>query len=480
MRDFAQRALDTARQRGADYADARIVELRTEDLATRNGALERCDRAESVGIGVRVLLRGAWGFACTSDLSTRGVDRAAAEAVAVARASVQCRAERVRLTREAVVVDRWQNPVAIDPFPVPLSRKVGLLLSADRRMRRDRRIVSAGGHLHFRRERRRLATSEGSWIDQTLVRCGGGITAVANDRGDTQTRSHPAPHGGQHVEGGYEVIEALDLAGAADRVRDEAIALCSAKPCPSGTMDLVLGSSQLAIQIHESCGHATELDRVYGTEESYAGRSFLDTRKMGRFTYGSPLVNLIADNTIPGGIATAGYDDDGVRTRRFHLVRDGRFVAYTTNREFAARLRQPHSSGCARADSWARIPLIRIPNLSLAPGDSSPEELIDGVKHGVWMDANRSWSIDALRLNFQFGCETGREIVRGKLGALVKNPTYQGSTPSFWRSCDGIADEAHWYLWGVPNCGKGQPQQIGAMSHGAAPARFRGVKVGVR
>lgn len=480
MRDLAHRALDTARHRGADYADARLVELRTEDLRMRNGALEGCDRSESMGIGVRVLLRGAWGFASTPDLSPRGVDRAAAEAVAVARASGQCRAERVRLTKEAVVVDRWQNPIAIDPFGVPLSRKVGVLLAADKRLRRDRRIVSATGHLHSRRERRRLATSEGTWIDQTLVRCGGGISATANDRGDTQTRSYPAPHGGQHVTGGYEVIEAMDLAGAADRIRDEAIALCSAKPCPSGTLDLVLGSSQLAIQIHESCGHATELDRVFGTEESYAGRSFLDTRKLGRFTYGSPIVNLIADNTLPGGIATAGYDDDGVRTQRFHLVRAGQFVAYTTNREFAARLRLPRSGGCARADSWARIPLIRIPNLCLAPGDSTPEALIDGVKHGVWMDANRSWSIDALRLNFQFGCEIGREIVKGKLGALVKNPTYQGNTPAFWHSCDGIAGEADWVLWGVPNCGKGQPQQIGAMSHGTAPARFRGVKVGVR
>lgn len=480
MRELAELALDTARHRGASYADCRIVDLASEDLTLRNGALTGCERETTAGAGLRVLWNGAWGFAATPHLTAAGIDRAAAEAVAIARAGAQCRTGKVRLTREPTVIDRWQTPVEIDPFTVPLERKAGLLIETDRLLRRDRRIKVSHAHLVFQRERRRLFTSEGSRIDQTTIRSGGGFSATANARGDTQTRSYPIPHGGHHATGGYEVILAMDLAGAAERIRDEAIELCSAKPCPSGTMDLVLGGSQLAIQIHESCGHATELDRVYGIEEAYAGRSFLDLKKLRNFTYGSSIVNLIADNTLPGGLATSAYDDDGVRTQRFHLVRDGEFVAYATNREFAAQLGLPSSGGCARAEAWNRIPIIRIPNLNLAPGNATVDSLIDGVKHGVWMDANRSWSIDALRLNFQFGCETGREIVNGKLGGLVKNPTYQGNTPAFWRSCDGIAGEAEWKLWGVPNCGKGQPRQIGAMSHGAAPARFRRVKVGVR
>ena len=340
--------------------------------------------------------------------------------------------------------------------------------------------------MSFRRESQLFLSSHGARIAQVVVRSGAGISATAHRDGETQVRSYPMSFGGQYMSCGYELVDALDLVGNAERTRDEAIALLDAVPCPVGEKDIVLSGDQLALQIHESVGHATELDRVQGWEANFAGTSFVDTDKLsGGFRYGSDIVNLVADATVPGGLATVGYDDDGVRSQRWHVVRDGVFSGYMTSRdvahfESAAAGGDARSRGCSRAEGPWNVPIVRISNLSLMPGTSTFDELVAGVDDGVYMDGIKCWSIDQQRLNFQFTCEYGWEIKGGKRGRLVKNPTYQGITPQFWAACDGIADHNHWKLWGVSNCGKGQPMQTAEMSHGAAPARFRKQAVGVR
>jgi TldD protein len=234
----------------------------------------------------------------------------------------------------------------------------------------------------------------------------------------------------------------------------------------------------LALQVHESCGHPIELDRVFGTEASYAGTSFLTTEKMGNFRYGSEIVNITADATVPGGLGTFGYDDEGVPAQRTPIVRDGIFVGYLTSRETAAVLGQ-QSNGAMRADGWNRIPLIRMTNVNLEPGEWDLDDLIADTDDGIYMEMNKSWSIDDKRLNFQFGTEIAYQIKKGKLGQMYKNATYTGITPQFWAGCDAICSDKHWNVWGTPNCGKGQPSQTAHVGHGTAPARFRNVRVGV-
>jgi len=243
--------------------------------------------------------------------------------------------------------------------------------------------------------------------------------------------------------------------------------------------DLILDGSQLALQIHESIGHPSELDRVLGTEANYAGTSFLTIDKLGKLQYGSPIVNVVADSTIPNGLATVGYDDEGVEAQRWHLIKNGIFVGYLTSRETASAIGEERSRGCMRADGWSRIPLIRMTNISLMPGECTLDELINDTKDGVYMETNKSWSIDQRRINFQFATELGWRIKNGKKVEPLKNPSYQGITVEFWNSCDAICNEDHFVLWGINNCGKGQPSQRAQMSHGAAPARFRKVRVGV-
>ncbi|HEY5649560.1 MAG TPA: TldD/PmbA family protein, partial [Nitrospiria bacterium] len=378
------------------------------------------------------------------------------------------------------VVDTvWQTPVVIDPFKVPVTQKLDLLYRIDKVLRANPKVKIAESSIGCLRERQWLATSEGSFIDQTVVHTGGGYTVTAVKDGDVQQRSYPMSFGGQYMSMGYELINGLGLLENAEKTREEAVALLSAKPCPPGKKDLILDGTQLALQIHESAGHPSELDRVLGIEENYAGRSFLTLEKENKFKYGSPHVTLMADSTVPGGLATVGYDDDGVRAQRFPVVQNGLFVGYQTNREFATVLKNQSSRGCCRADGWESLPMIRITNLSLMPGDRKLDELIADTKDGIFMATNKSWSIDQMRYNFQFGCEIGWEIKNGKIGAMLKDCTYQGITPEFWRSCDAVCDADHWTLWGVVNCGKGQPAQTAAMSHGAAPARFRKVTVGI-
>ncbi len=480
MREYAQKALDVVESEGASYGDIRIIYDQSQDISVKNG-VPAVNISQREGFGVRVIVDGAWGFAASPKITKDEIVRVAKLACAVARASAKVKKENVRLAPEPVHRDKWHSTYLIDPFSVPIEKKIELLLKVDEILRADKRIAVASGHLSFWREHQFFASTEGSEIEQTILRSGGGISATAVDResGEIQTRSYPGVQGGQYMLAGWELIESFDLVGNAPRVRDEAVALLSAVECPQGEMDLIIGGEQLALQIHESLGHPSELDRVLGMEANFAGTSFLTPEKLGNFKYGSEIVNIVADGTIPGGLATIGYDDDGVRSQRWFLVKDGIFSGYLTNRELAHIIGEERSRGANRADGWWSIPMIRMTNISLLPGEWDLEDLIADTEYGLFINTNKSWSIDQKRLNFQFTTEIGWLIEKGKLTKMVKNATYQGITPQFWNSCDAITNEKYWTLWGVDNCGKGQPTQRAEMSHGASPARFRKVKVGL-
>jgi TldD protein len=487
LEELAKLALDTARVRGATYADVRIIEHREQTVNVKNGVVESSSEIEDHGFGVRAIAEGAWGFASSAQLSKEMVERTAAQAVEIARASALAQREPVDIGPPVISTGTYRTAVEIDPFGVPIDDKIELLLEADRAMRDVSGVTTAKSILVCLRERKTFANTEGAFVEQEIVETGGGITAVAVGDGEVQERSYPNSFGRDQRTAGWESILQADLPGNAERVASEAAALLTAAPCPSTVTTLILGPTQLALQVHESCGHPTELDRVFGTEAAYAGTSFLTPDALSTLRYGSPVVNLTADATLPGGLGTFGWDDEGVPAQRVELVKEGSFVGYLTSRETAvqlARLKgwdtaQARSGGAMRASDWNRIPVIRMTNISIEPGEWALDDLIADTDEGIYMDVNRSWSIDDKRLNFQFGTELGYEIKGGKLGCLLKNCTYTGITPQFWGSCDAVCNRDHWQVWGTPNCGKARPSQIAHTGHGAAPARFRNVRVGV-
>jgi len=488
LKELTDRALNLAQVQGASYADIRIVRRRTQNITVKNGVVEAISDNESQGFGVRVVVDGAWGFASSALLTAAEVDRVTALAVQIARASALFKVRDVRLGPPVTSVGTYRTPVQIDPWAISLEDKISLLLQADAGLRRSPGVTVATSSLAFWQEEKTFANSEGAFVEQTIIESGGGIEALAVDRqkGEVQKRSYPNSFARDQRTEGWEAILRMDLPGNAPRIGEEAVALLSADPCPSGVTTLILGPTQLALQIHESCGHPSELDRVFGTEASYAGTSFLTPDKYGTFRYGSEIVNLTADATIPGGLGTFGWDDEGVPAQRVPIVRHGIFCGYLTSRETAQQLREivgdaapERSGGAMRADGWSRLPIIRMTNVSLEPGEWTFEDLVADTDEGIYMELNKSWSIDDRRLNFQFGTEIAYEIKGGKLGRMLKNATYTGITPQFWGSCDAICNADHWRVWGTPNCGKGQPGQVAHTGHGAAPARFRHVQVGV-
>jgi TldD protein len=470
--------LDLAQVKGATYADIRIIDLVTENIIVKNGVVEALSLDESHGFGVRVLLDGAWGFASSSQVTPKEIERITAQALQIGKASALVKRDGVKLGPPEVHRHRYLNKVEIDPFSVPLEEKIALLLAADEAMRRVKGITVTEGGMTLIRERQVFASTEGSYIEQEILESGAGLEATAVSEEEVQTRSYPNSFGRHQGTAGYEFIKKMGLVENGQKVAEEAVALLSAKPCPSGETTIILGGSQLALQVHESCGHPIELDRVMGTEASYAGTSFLTPEKLGRFRYGSEIVNITADATIPGALGSFGYDDEGVPAQRVPIVKEGLFVGYLTSRETAAKIGQ-RSNGAMRADGWNRIPLIRMTNINLEPGEWTLEDLIADTDEGIYMETNKSWSIDDKRLNFQFGTEIAYEIKGGELGALLKNATYTGITPQSWGSCDAICNRDHWVVWGTPNCGKGQPPQVAHVGHGTAPARFRKIRVGV-
>ncbi len=480
MNEMLMRAMDLAQMRGAQYADARVVRTVTESLSVKNGVVDALNRDESAGFGVRVLAGGAWGFASSRDPTAAEVDRVTHLAFQIAQASaLVSHGQLVDLGTAVTSRGAYTTPILIDPFTVSIEEKLGVLMAADAAMSKARGIKVRQGNLVAIQEHKLFANTDGAFTDQTIYEVGGGIAATAVDGDEVQRRSYPTSNGRQQVTAGWEAVLAWDLPGHAERIAGEAMQLLTADPCPRDIRTtLILGGDQVALQVHESCGHPIELDRVFGTEAAFAGTSFLTPEKLHTFRYGSEVVNLTADAVRAYGLGTFGWDDEGIPAQTTPIVKDGLFVGYLMSRETASRLGLT-SNGCMRASGWNRIPLIRMTNVSLEPGRWTLDDLIADTDDGLFMETNRSWSIDDKRYNFQFGTEIGYEIKNGKRGRMLRNCTYTGITPEFWNACDAVCGADDWVMWGTPNCGKGQPGQIAHTGHGAAPARFRNVRVGV-
>jgi TldD protein len=478
VRDLCGHAIDAALGSGAGYADARALTRRSQHVSTKNGDVDSVSDGESEGIGVRVLADGAWGFACDRRLSEDGAREAADRALAFARASARAERRRVVLAPAPAEQGEYRTTIERDPLEVPLSEKIDVCLRAEAALRQPGVTISEAS-VRAQREQRAFRSSDGADVFQEFVECGGGIQALAVGDGALQTRSYPSAHGGSSAQAGWEHIEALGLEREAPRVGEEAAALLRAEPCPSGVTTIVIDSEQMVLQVHESVGHPTELDRVYGTEAAYAGTSFLKPDDLGTLRYGSELMNVTADPTTAGGLGSFGYDDEGVPARRQPIVEAGILVGFLSSRETAALI-GAGAGGSMRADGWSRMPLVRMTNLHLEPGEGSLDDLLADVDDGIFLSTNKSWSIDDKRLNFQFGTEIAWEIKRGKRGRMLRDATYMGVTPEFWASLDAVAGRESWRLYGLTNCGKGQPGQHAHVSHGTAGGRFRNVQVGMR
>jgi len=482
MKTVAHLALDAATVRGVTYADARVVTIRNRSLTTKSGRVGHASESESLGIGVRVIAEGAWGFAAAADLGRGAVEAAARRAVEIARASARVKREDVRLAPEPAAVADWTTPYRIDPFTTSVEQNLELLLKVDSEMRAVAGVTLAETGMNFQREESWFLSSEGSDIHQTKYSTGAGYTAFAFAGSEIQKRSYPNSFGGQWQNRGYELIEEMRLAENARRVAEEAVALHDADQCPEGSYTMILDGSQLGLQIHESIGHPIELDRVLGMEANFAGTSFLTLEKLGNLRYGSELVNVVADarQEHGPGLGTFAFDDEGVAAQTTPIITAGRFTGYLSSRETAHTIGATRSGGTLRAEGWNRLPMIRMTNVSILPGETqlSLEQLIGSTGDGIYMETNKSWSIDDRRYNFQFGCEIAWEIKNGKRARMLKNPSYSGITTEFWNSMDAICSRDEWTLWGTPNCGKGQPQQVVGTGHGASPARFRNIRVG--
>lgn len=482
MKDIAVWALDVADHLGASYADVRLADDRHRALSTKNGKVGSASVAESFGFGVRVIAGGAWGFAASDDLSRAAVEAAAARAVEIATASSRVKQRDIQLAPEKPATAEWTSPFQIDPFTTSVEQNIELLLKIDSELRSVPGVTLAETNLNFRREEQWFFSSEGADIHQTKYTTGTGCCAYAFAGSEIQKRSYPNSYGGQWQNKGYELVGELKLVENARRVGEEAVALLKADKCPEGVFNIILDSSQLGLQIHESVGHPIELDRVLGMEANFAGTSFLTLEKLRTLRYGSDLVNIVADarQEHGPGLGTFAFDDEGVPAQCTPIITNGLFTGYLSSRETAHTIGANRSGGTLRADGWNHLPIIRMTNISILPGEKplTQEQLIASTDDGIYMETNRSWSIDDKRYNFQFGCEAGWEIKNGKRGRMLKNSSYSGITTEFWNSMDAICSRDEWTLWGTPHCGKGQPQQVMGTGHGAAPARFRKVKVG--
>jgi TldD protein len=480
MEDLTALAVEEAQQAGATYADARYVRQHDETVQVKNGAVTGLSSRRAQGLGIRVIAEGAWGFASTTTLTPEGIRETAKLAVRIARASATTKQHDLELSEVEPARGVFRPDIRRNPFEVPLEERIALLMDCDQAMHGAEEIKVRTGYIRAFHEEKHFASSEGADITQERIETGAGIEAraVAPDGSDTQVRSYPSSHGGNMGTRGWEMIEELDLPEHAEQIAAEAVQLLDAPHCPACDCDIILEGSQLALQVHESCGHPIELDRVLGMEASFAGTSFLTTEKLNDFRYGSDVVNITADATVPGGLGSFAYDDEGVPGQRNDIVREGQFVGYLSSRETAPVIGQT-SSGTMRADGANHIPLIRMTNVNLEPGDWGLEEMIADTQDGLYLLTNTSWSIDDKRLNFQFGTQMAYEIKDGSLGRLYKNATYSALTPEFWGKCDAVGKRDEWMMWGVPNCGKGEPMQTAHVGHGASSARFRKISVGV-
>src|SRR3954469_17136631 len=475
--EAADAALSRAAALGASYADIRINRYRRESVATRERQVQNVSRSASYGLGLRVLVNGAWGFAATNRVDPSAARAAAEQAIAIARANAALTTRKVVLANADKVVASWTNPIKRDPFDVSLEAKTAFLMKLNETAMAVPGVSFVSSQILFVDEQKYFASSEGSRITQRLVRTYPQFTATASDRasGDFQTRA--VVDRAQLI--GYEYVDEYPWLQDAEEAGHEVVEKLKARPVAPGRYDLVVDPSQLFLPIHESVGHSTELDRSLGWEANMAGTSFLKPADAGKLRFGANIVNLVGDRTQPGGLATTGYDDEGVKSERWHLVRDGMFVDWQTTRELAPLVGQQRSHGCLHADDWSSVPFPRMPNVSLQPAtsDVSLEDLFGEIKRGLYIQGRGVSSIDQQRYNFQFGGAVIREITNGKLGPMIRDGAYQSRTPDFWASCDGVGGPSTYRLWGTSADGKGEPAQLNAVSHGCPPARFRQITV---
>jgi TldD protein len=475
---LADAAIGAAKAQGASYCDFRLCRYQTEHLLAKEHRLEESSTGMSAGFAVRVLLDGTWGYASSPLATDDEVRGAVARAIDVARASQPLQLRKFVLEDIPVYQDRWDMPMKADPFLVPTDEKINKLLAInDAALKAGANYATAA--FAFVREEKFFASSRGSRIEQTRVRVmpETSVTVIDASTGKFASRDGMcAPRGS-----GYDYILGYDFVGEAAKAAEEAREKLKAKPVYADDYDLVLDPTNLWLTIHESVGHPTELDRALGWEANFAGTTFCTPDKLGKLKYGSELMTVIADRSQEGGLSTVGYDDDGVRSvgAEFPIIQNGTFVNYQMAIGQAELIGQKASNGCAFADSWSAFPIQRMPNVSLQPNPKkcSLEDLFADVKRGIYIKGNGSWSIDQQRHNFQFGGQLFYEIRHGKLGGMLRDVAYQGSTVEFWNSMDGIGDASTYFLGGAPNCGKGQPEQTAPVSHGAVPARFRQVTV---
>jgi TldD protein len=479
-------ALREAKRLKATYCDIRIIRTRQQFLNIRLNPERGTGKTLEVpgvgdggsfGFGVRVIVDGAWGFAASPLVKPEEIARIAAEAVQVAKANASLMNRPIVLAPVPAYTDYWQTPYQRDPFEVPIQEKLDLIRNAAAEAKKSPQVFAAACTLVFRKEDKYFASSVGSSIQQLNMQTYGIVNSTAVDlaKGLSKNRKFQPPP----VTAGYEFVAVMNLVENAQRVREEVVEHLKAPPVTAGKKDLVLLPSHLWLTIHESLGHSTELDRALGYEANYAGTSFLTTDKLGKERVGSDLINVWGDRTSEKGLATAGYDDDGVKATRFPIIEKGIFKHYQTIRDQAALVGEKESRGCCYADSWSSVPFQRMPNVSLEAGKpgASLDDLIGGVEDGILIDGDGSFSIDQQRYNFQFGGDAFWEIKKGKKAGMVSRTAYQARTTDFWQACDAIAGPAYYQQYGAPNDGKGEPTQINSVSHACSPARFRQINV---
>ena len=474
---LAEIALSTADSLKASYADIRIADYRNQSLSTRERRVTGISNSESSGFGVRVILNGTWGFAASNVRTEDEVQRVTRQAVATALANSRLQQEPVRLAPVKTIIGSWTTPDVKDPFLVPISDKTAFLLHLNEQALKVQGVSFCTSFMAFVREHKYFASSDGSFIEQTLYRCypSFSVTSVDRQRGSFQSRnSYSEPQGM-----GYEYVEHYPWEDDIRQAAADVVEKHTARSVQPGPRDLILHPSNLWLTIHESVGHPTELDRAIGMEANYAGTSFLTPDKRGSFKFGSEIVNLVADKTQRNALATCGYDDEGVPTKQWHLIKNGVFVDYQTTREQAHILGHKESYGCSYAQSWADVPFQRMPNVSLEPGKQSLSlsQLIADTEDAILIKGRGSYSIDHQRYNFQFGGQTYYEVKNGKINVMLKDVAYQARTPDFWNSCDAICSREEYMLGGSFNDGKGEPGQSNAVSHGCSPARFRKITI---
>jgi TldD protein len=474
---LADLALTTARRLGVTYADIRINRYRNESIATREQQVQNVSRGQNFGFGVRVLYKGTWGFASSRSVTPADVRRITQQAVDIARANSVYQRKRISLVPVDKVVTTWKSAFEKDPFEVSIDNKIQFLLSLNESAMKTPGVNFVNSFMGFVNEQKFYASTDGSRIEQYIIRVDPSFTVTAVNRanGDFQLRSSLG--GPQSM--GYEYIEKYDWKREAQQAGEEAVMKLKAKAIDPGKYDLVLHPSNLWLTIHESVGHPTELDRSLWMEANYAGTSFLTPDKIDKLQFASKIMNFVADRTQPAGLATVGYDDEGVPAQRWHLIKDGVFVDWQTTRDLAAMTGQKKSYGCNHGDSWGSISFPRMPNVSLQPGpdNTSLDDLIAGVEKGILIYGDGSYSIDQQRYNFQFGGQVFWEIKNGKRGEMLRDVAYQSRTTDFWNSCDGLGGQATYELGGTFSDGKGEPGQSNSVSHGCPVARFRQVNV---